>query len=158
MCSVFTVDCGYSNSNNNLIGNVYCPNTTCSCKLCLHTKKLLNLTAESTVNVRNARVCSRCVIFLLKIKQVPFSCRLVKGSTFWKRVQNQFKILLEMSFLRASIVSTKGCNSLDGYVTTLRSIYGLGKCGFWLVVHKVLCKLQEHVKTQKKQTKHSFLW
>ena len=37
--------------------------------------------------------------------------------------------------------------SLDGYVTTPRSIFGCGKCGAWLFVHKVPFKLQEHVKT-----------
>ena len=33
----------------------YCPNTKCSGKLCLHKKKLFNLSAEATINVRNAR-------------------------------------------------------------------------------------------------------
>ena len=41
------------------------------------------------------------------------------------------------------------CESIGGYVTTPRSIYGRGKCGFWLFVHKVPFKLQEHVKTTK---------
>ena len=41
------------------------------------------------------------------------------------------------------------CESLDGYVTTPRSIYGCGKCGAWLFVHKVPFMLQEHVKTTK---------
>ena len=41
------------------------------------------------------------------------------------------------------------CESLDGYVTIPRSIYGCGKCGAWLFVHKVPFTLQEHVKTTK---------
>ena len=41
------------------------------------------------------------------------------------------------------------CESIGGYETTLRSIYGCGKCGAWLFVHKVPFKLQEHVKTTK---------
>ena len=41
------------------------------------------------------------------------------------------------------------CESLGGYVTTPRSIYGCGNCGAWLFVHKVPFKLQEHVKTTK---------
>ena len=41
------------------------------------------------------------------------------------------------------------CDSLDGYVTTPRSIYGCGKCGAWLFVHEVPFMLQEHVKTTK---------
>ena len=41
------------------------------------------------------------------------------------------------------------CESLGGYVTTPRSIYGCGKCGAWLFVHKVPFTSQEHVKTTK---------
>ena len=41
------------------------------------------------------------------------------------------------------------CESLSGYVTTPRSIYGCGKCGGWFFVHKVPFMLQEHVKTTK---------
>ena len=41
------------------------------------------------------------------------------------------------------------CKYFGGYVTTTRSIYGCGKCGAWLFVHKVPFKLQEHVKTTK---------
>ena len=39
------------------------------------------------------------------------------------------------------------CGSLDGYVKTPRSIYGCGKCGARLRVHKVPVMLHEHVKT-----------
>ena len=41
------------------------------------------------------------------------------------------------------------CESIGGYVTTPRSIYGCGKCGAWLFVQKVPFTLQEHVKTTK---------
>ena len=68
------------------------------------TRRLFNLSAEAIINVRNARLCPRCAIFLLKIKKIPFSCRLVKGFTFLKRAQNQFKVLLEMCIVLASIV------------------------------------------------------
>ena len=46
------------------------------------------------------------------------------------------------------------CESIGGYVTTPRSIYGCGKCGARLFVHKVPFTLQEHVRRQK-QTKHA---
>ena len=71
------------------------------------TKRLSNLSAEAIINVRNVGLSPRCAIFLLKIKDIPFSCRLVKGFTFLKRVQNQFKMLLEMSIVLASIVPTE---------------------------------------------------
>ena len=70
------------------------------------TKRLFNLSAEAIINARNARLCVKCAKFFLKIKQIPFSCRLVKGFTFLKRDQNQFKVLLEMSIVLASIVPT----------------------------------------------------
>ena len=95
MCSAFTPDCGFDKSTIILIGDVYCPNTKCSGKFAC-TKRLFNLSAEAIINVRNVRLCARCATFLLKIKQIPFSCRLAKWSTFLKRVQNQFKMLLEM--------------------------------------------------------------
>ena len=38
MCSAFTPDCGSDNSTIILIGDVYCPNTKFSGKLCLHKK------------------------------------------------------------------------------------------------------------------------
>ena len=41
------------------------------------------------------------------------------------------------------------CEFIGGHVTTPRSIYGCGKCGAWLFVHKVPFKLQQHVKTTK---------
>ena len=41
------------------------------------------------------------------------------------------------------------CQSLDGYATTPRSIYGCGKYGAWFFVYKVPFKLQEHVRTTK---------
>ena len=39
------------------------------------------------------------------------------------------------------------CEFANGHRYKPRSIYGSGKCGAWLFVHKVLFMLQEHVKT-----------
>ena len=71
------------------------------------TKRLFNLLAEAIINVHNVGLCARGAIFLLKIKQILFSCRLVKGFTFLKRTQNKFKMLLEMYIVLASIVPTE---------------------------------------------------
>ena len=116
------------------------------------TKRLLSLWTED----HNARLCARCAIFLLKIKQILFSCQLVKGFTFLKRVQSQFKMLLKMCFVPATILKTENCESFGGYPTTPRSIYGCGKCGAWLFVHKVPFMLQGHVKTTKTDKTHFF--
>ena len=100
MCSAFTPDCGYKDSTIILIRDVYRPNTTCSGKLCMH-KKIFNLSAKAIC------LCVRCAIFLLKIKQFSFSWRLVKGFTFLKRLQKQFKMILEMCIALANFVPTK---------------------------------------------------
>ena len=102
------------------------------------TKTLFNLSAEAIINVRNARLCARCATFHLKMKQIPFCCRLVKGFISLKRAQNQFMMILEMCSVLASIVSTeRNASLLTGYVTSPRSIYGCGRCGAWLFVHNV---------------------
>ena len=50
------------------------------------------------------------------------------------------------------------CESLDGYVTTPRSIYGCDNCGAWLFIHKVPFTLQELVKTtQTDKTRFFFV-
>ena len=107
MCSAFTPDCGYDNSTTILIGDVYCPQIQSVWVNFACTKRLFNLLAEAIINVRNVGLCARCAIFLLKIKQIPFSCRLVKGFTFLKRAQTLFKMSLEMSTVVASIVPTE---------------------------------------------------
>ena len=71
------------------------------------TKRLFNLSAEAIINARNACLCARCAIFLLKIKQIPFSCFLVLWFTFSKRIQNQFKMSLEMCMVPVIFVSTE---------------------------------------------------
>ena len=61
MCSAFIPDCGYDNSTIFLSGDVYCPNTKCSGKLCLHKKTFHSLgrsdfqcpLCESLCQVRN---------------------------------------------------------------------------------------------------------
>ena len=93
MCSAFTPDCGYDNSTINLIGDVvFKPNTKSLGKFAC-SKRFFKLLAEAIINVRNVGLCARCAIFLLKIKQILFSCRLVNGFTFLRRVQSQFKML-----------------------------------------------------------------
>ena len=57
-------------------------------------KCLFKLSAETIINVRNARLCATCAIFLLKIKQIPFSCRLAREFTILRRLQNNFKMLV----------------------------------------------------------------
>ena len=70
------------------------------------------------------------------------------------RLQNQFKLFLEMRIVLASIVPTEKIEEpLYGYVTSPRSIYGCGKCGACLFVHRVL---QEPLNTKKTDKKRFF--
>ena len=144
MCSAFTPDCGYDKSTIILIGDVYCPNTKCLCKLCLHKKTFQSLgrsdyqcpQCESVCQVRNILFEDQTNSFFLSLGQVyifeqsPKSAQDVIGDVycpgkFWSNREK--------------------CESLGGYVTTPRTIYARGKCGAWLLVHKVPFMLQEHV-------------
>ena len=144
MCSSITVDFGYDNSTIILNGDVYC-RVSLAC-----TKVLFNLSSEAIINVRNECLGARCAIFLLEVKQVLFFCRLAKGFTFLKRIQNQFKLVFEDVCCPGKYCCNREeCESLNGYVKFLRSIYAWRKCGAWLFAHKVLFMLQEHVQTTK---------
>ena len=57
MCSAFIPHCGYCNSTINLIGDVYCPNTKCSGKLCLHKKTLQSFSRSDYQCPKCASVC-----------------------------------------------------------------------------------------------------
>ena len=84
------------------------------------TKRLFILSEKAIINTCNARLCVRCAIFFLKIKEFTFSCRLAKGFTFSKRTQNQSKMLLELSIVLASIVPTERNANLLVVVQQLR--------------------------------------
>ena len=108
---------------------------------------LFNLSAEAIINARNAPLCVRCAIFVLRIKEFPFSCRLGKGFTFLKRTQNQFKILFEMCWQvlfqqREMRIYWRLCNNSEIHLW------------LWILWSLVVCSqnsfmLQEHVKTTK---------
>ena len=49
------------------------------------------------------------------------------------------------------------CESLDGFLLTPRSIYGCGRYGAWLFVHKVCFTLHEHISTTKIDKTRSFI-
>ena len=70
------------------------------------TKRLFNPSAEAIVNVRNARLCARCAIFF-EDQTNSFFLSFSPGFTFLERVQKQFKMLLEMCIVLASIFSTE---------------------------------------------------
>ena len=148
-CSAFTPDCGYDNSTFLLIGDVYCPITKCSCKLCLHKKTFEPLGRSDYHSPHCASVC--------QVRNFPFEDQ--KNSFFLsfdegvyifeenpKSIQD---IVGDVCCPGKYCLNRENCESFGGYVTTLRSIYGCGKCGAWLFVHKAPFMLKEHVKTTK---------
>ena len=101
-------------------------------------KKPLNLSAEAIINVPNARLCARCALFVLKMKQIPFPWRFFKGVySFEENPKSIQDVIGDMYCPGKHWSNRENCESLGGYVTMPRSIFGCGKCGAWLFVHKV---------------------
>ena len=114
------------------------------------TKRLFSLSAKAIINALHERLCVRCSIFFLKIKEILFSCRLAKGSFIFEENRKSVQDVVGDVYCPGKNCSNREkCESLGCYVTTPRSINVCGKCGAWLVVHKVPFMLQEHVKTTK---------
>ena len=64
ICSAFTPDCGHENSTIILIGDVYCPITKCSGKLCLHKRTFPSLG-------RSDYQCRQCAS-VCQVRNIPF--------------------------------------------------------------------------------------
>ena len=142
MCSTNFV---YDSSTIILIRDVYCPNTKCLGKLCLHKKTFQSLG-------RSDYQCPQCRS-VCQVPKIPFEeqvnsffCRLVNFEEKPKSVQ---EVIGDVYCPGKYCLNTEKCKSIGGYVTTPRSIYGCDNCGAWLFVHKVPFELQEHVKTTK---------
>ena len=149
MCRAFNSNFGYDNSTIIFIGDVYCPNTKCLCKLCLHKKTFQSLGRSDYQLPQYASVC--------QMRNIPFeeqtnSFFLSLGQgvyIFEERPKSVQEVIGDVVCPGEYCLKTEKCKSIGGYVTTPRSIYGWGKCGAWLFVHKVHFTLQEHVKTTK---------
>ena len=149
MCSPSTPDWGCDNSTFILIGDVYYPNTKCSGRLCLH-KKTFQYFGRSDYQ------CPQCGS-VCQVRNVPFEDQ--RNSFFLSPGQGVYifeenpksvpDVIGDVYCLGKYCLNREKCESISGYVTTPRSIYGCGKCGAWLFVHKVPFMLQEHVKTTK---------
>ena len=149
MCSAFTHGCGYENSAIILIGDVYCPNTNCLGKLCLHKKTFQSLG-------RSDYQCPQCGS-MCQMRNIPFEeqtnsffLSLGQGVYVFEESSKSIQDVIGDVYCPGKFLSNREkCESIGGYVTNPRSIYACGKCGTWLFVHKVLFTLQEHVKTTK---------
>ena len=129
MCSAFTPDCGFDNSTIILIGDVYCPNTKCFGKFCLHKKTFRSLGrsdyqfshCESVCQVHNITFEDQTNSFFLSLGQGVY--------VFEESPKSGQDIIGEVICPGKYCSNREKCESLGGYVTTTRSIYACGKCG-----------------------------
>ena len=150
MCSAFTHDCGYHNSTIILNGDVYCPNTKCLGKLCMHTKTFGSLG-------RSDYQCPQCGS-VCQVRDIPFEeqtnsffLSLGQGVYVFEESPKSVQDVIGDVYCPGKYCSNREkCASLGGYVTTPRPIHARGMCGAWLFVNKVPFMLQEPVKTTKR--------
>ena len=153
MCST---DFAYDNSAIIIIGDVYCPNTKCLGKLCLHKKTFQSLG-------RSDYQCPQCGS-VCQVRNIPFEDQTNSfflsfgaGVYIFEQSAKTFQDVIGDVFCPGKYcVNREKCESIGGYITTPRSIYGCGKCGAWLFLHKVAFTLQEDVKTTKTDKTHFF--
>ena len=146
MCST---DCAYDNSIIIIIGDVFCPNKKCSGKLCLHKKTFQSLGRSDYQCPQCASVCQEGNI-LFEDQTKSFFLAFGAGVYIFEESAKTVQDVIGDVFCPGEFcLNREKCESIGGYVTTPRFIYGCGKCGAWLFVHKVTFTLQEHVKTTK---------
>ena len=149
MCSASTPNCGYDNSAIILIADVYCPNTKCLGKLCLHKKTFQSLGRS---DYQCPQCASGCRVRNIPLEDQSNSFFLSLGPGVYiseespKSIQ---EVIGDVYCLGKYCSNSEKCKSIGGYVKTPRSIYFCDNCGAWLFVHKVHFTLQEHVKTTK---------
>ena len=149
MCSAFTPDCGHDNSTIILIGDVYCPKTKCSGRLCLQ-KKIFEFLGRS--DYQSPQCAS-----LRQVRNIPFedqkkSFLLSLGQgvhIFEENPKSVQDVIGDVYCPGKYCLNREKCESIGGYVTTPRSVFGCGKCRAWLFRHKAPFTLQEHVTTTK---------
>ena len=147
MCSAFTPDCGYNISTVNLIGDVYCPITKCSGRICLHKETFQSLDRSDYQCPQCGSVCQvRNILF--EDQRNSFFLSLGQEVYIFEENPKSVQDVIGVVYCPGKYcLNREKCESIGGYVTTPRSIYACGKCGAWLFVHKVPFMLQEHVKT-----------
>ena len=134
MCST---DCAYDNSAINIIGDVFCPNTKCSGRICLHKKTFQSLG-------RSVYQCPQCAS-VCQVRNIPFEDQtnsfflsLAAGVYIFEENPKSAQGVIGDVFCPGEYCLNRGkCKSIGGYVTTPGSIYGCDTWGAWLFVHKV---------------------
>ena len=136
MCSAFLSDCGYDNSTIILIGDVYCPNTKCSGKLCLHKKTFQSL-RRSDYQCPQCASVSQVRNFHFEDQTNSFFLSMGQGVYIFEESPKSIQDVIRDVYCPGKYFSNREeCESIGGYVTTPSYIFGCGKCGAWLFVHK----------------------
>ena len=137
MCSTFSRGCGFHNSTLILIRDVYCPNTKCSGKHCLHKKTFQSLGRSNYQCPQCASVCKvRNILFEDQTKSSFLS--LGQGVYSFEEAPKSIQDAIGDVYCPGKYCfNREKCESVDGYVTTPRSIRGCGKRGAWSFVYEV---------------------
>ena len=155
MCIAFTPVCLFDNSTIILFGDVFCPNTKCSGKLCLHKKTFQSLGGSNYQCPQCASVCQvRNIAF--EDQTNAFFLSFGQGVYNFEESPKSVQDVIGDVFCPGKYCSNREkCESLGGYVKTPGSFYGCGKFGAWLFPHKFpLC--YKSTKRRHKQTKDAF--
>ena len=157
MCSAFIPNCGFDISTINFIGDVFCPKTECSGKLCLNKKTFHSLD-------RSDYHCPQCTC-VYQLRSTPFedqtnSLFLSFGQgVFLEERPNSIQVVKKYAHCPSQYCfNREKYESSDSYVITPRSLYGCGKYGACLFVHKFPYTLQEHVDTTKTEKNTRFFF
>ena len=135
---------------------MYCPNTKCLGELCVRKETFQYLGRSDYQRPQCGSVC--------QVPNIPFEDQtnsfflsLGQGVYIFEESPKSVQVVIGDVYCPGKYCSNREkCESIGGYVTTPRSIYGCEKCGSWLFVHKVPFTLQEHVKTTKTEKTRFF--
>ena len=106
MCSAFTPDCGYDNSTIIFIGDLYCPNTKCSVKLCMHKKTFQSL-SRSDYQCPQGACVRQMRNFLFEDQTNSFFLSLGQGVYIFEETPNSVQDVFGDLYCPASIVQTE---------------------------------------------------
>ena len=123
MFSSFTPDCGYNHSTLSFIGDVFC-----SGKFCLHKKTFQSLGGSNYPCCQCASVCQVSNIPFVDQKNFGFLSIGPGVYIFEESPKSIQDVIGDVYCPGKYCFKTEKCESLGGYVTTPRSIYGCGKC------------------------------
>ena len=129
--------------------DVCCPNKHCSGNICLH-KKIHQSLGKSDYQFPQCAFMCQVRNMLFEDQTNSFFLTFVQEVQIFEESSKSIQAVIGGVFCSVKYcLNREECQSFDSYVTTPRSIFGCGKYGAWLVVHKVPFTLRKHVKTTK---------